>query len=801
MNRVLISTLVGWISVCTQYGQAQELKGRVTDPSGASVPGAVVRLYERDSTQQWTTTTDGQGSYRLERLPRGSFLLEARTEGLDQASAVAVRLSTGQSLEQDLKLEIRGLASRVQVTASASSQSTIEAGKAMDVVDGTELSRREEILVGESLRTVTGLRVQQLGGPGSFTRILTRGLRAADTGVLVDGMRFRDAAGVQGDAAAYLGDLQLVGTDRIEVLRGLGSSIYGTNATAGVINLVTDQGGGKAHGEVGGEGGGLGLVRGVARVAGGVKENQLQYSAGVAHLNVNGGVDGVENVRNTSGQGYLLWRPMATASLSGRYWSTWSTVGINSSPYAAPDSNLPASGVIPAIPLAEDQARLADQGLPFQWGNATFAPNLYDPDSRRAGRVSTTQVQWNQQAGARWNYRVSYQNLHSRRENLNGAAGSGYQPAFDSSNLFGGQLDTVQARADVLLARWNTLSAGYEWERESYENPSKDVNPDASQRVNARAAAKQRSNSLFVQDQMRFLNQKLQVGLSGRFQGYSLSTPEFSGGAPQYVGAKFAGAPNAYTGDASVSYFVTGSMTKLRAHAGNGFRSPTLYERLGTSFFWGEFSPLGDPGLRPERTVSTDFGVDQYFSNSKYRASATYFYTRLQEVIGYMELANDPYGRWGGYANMGGGLARGVEVQGEARPYRRLLLTASYTYTNADERNSSLVGGSLRSIRVFPHMVTIVATQEITKRLQLTMDFTGGSNYISGSFFVGSGNRPYEFYGPRKLDAALSYTLPVSDTKSLRFYTRIENMLNQRYFEDGFRTPKAWATAGMKFQF
>ncbi|MBI4893320.1 MAG: TonB-dependent receptor [Acidobacteria bacterium] len=801
MNRVLISISTVLISVCANYGQAQELSGRVIDPSGAAVPGAAVRLYERDSTQQWTATTDGQGKYRMERLPQGSFLLEARTEGLDQASPVAVQLSTGESLEQDLKLEIRGLASRVQVTAAAASQSTIEAGKAMDVVDSSELARREEMLVGESLRTVTGLRVQQLGGPGSFTRILTRGLRAADTGVLVDGMRFRDASGVQGDATAYLGDLQLVSTDRIEVLRGLGSSIYGTNATAGVINLVSDQGGGKAHGEVGGEGGGLGLFRGLARVAGGVKENRLQYSAGVAHLNVNGGVDGVENVRNTSGQGYLLWRPSSSASLSGRYWSTWSNVGINSSPYAAPAGNLPASGVIPAIPLAENQVQLADQGLPFQWGNATFAPNLYDPDSKREGKVSTTQVQWSQQTGARWNYRVSYQNLNSRRDNLNGAAGSGYQPAYYSSNLFNGQLDTLQARADVLLAKWNTLSGGYEWEREYYSNPSRDANPDSSQRVNASATAKQRSNALFIQDQMRFLNQKLQVGLSGRFQHYSLSKPEFTGGAPQYVGAKFEGAPHAFTGDVAVSYFLSGSMTKLRAHAGNGFRSPTLYERLGTSFFWGEFSPLGDPGLRPERTVSTDFGVDQYFSNSRYRASATYFYTRLQEVIGYMGLVNDPYGRWGGYANMAGGLARGVEVQGEARPYRSLLVTASYTYTNADERKSSLVGGSLRSIRVFPNMVTLVATQEITKRLQLTLDFIGASNYISGSFFVGSGSRPYEFDGPRKLDAALSYTLPVGDTKSLRFYTRVENMLNQRYFEDGFRTPKAWATAGMKFQF
>ncbi len=79
-------------------------------------------------------------------------------------------------------------------------------------------------------------------------------------------------------------------------LRGLGSSIYGTNATAGVINMVTDQGGGPVRGELSGEGGGLGLFRGLARISGGLKNDRLQYSAGLANLNVNGGVDGVETL-------------------------------------------------------------------------------------------------------------------------------------------------------------------------------------------------------------------------------------------------------------------------------------------------------------------------------------------------------------------------------------------------------------------------------------------------------------------------------------------------------------------------
>ncbi|MGQ9917101.1 MAG: TonB-dependent receptor [Bryobacteraceae bacterium] len=789
------------ISVFAQAPGGSGIAGAVIDPSGAAVPQAVIRLFTRDSTFQQTTTTGAEGRFRFDRLPPAEYLLEARTDTLDQASPVTVRVEAGRLTEVELKLEIRGLATQVQVTAAVTPQSTVESGKALDIVDAAMLERRAEILLSEAVRLVPGLRVQQLGGPGSFTRIQMRGLRAADTGVLIDGMRLRDSASVQGDATAFLGDMQLIQTDRVEILRGLGSSIYGTNATAGVLNLVTDSGGGRTRGEIGGEGGGLGLARGLAKIAGETANSRLHYSAGIAHLNVNGGVDGVESVRNSSAQGQLLWRPTATSSLSGRLWSTLSTVGVNSSPFAAPASNLPATIVIRAIPLAREQALLGDRGLPFEWGNATFAPNFFDPDSRREGRFVTTLVQWAQQAAPRFHYRLSYQNVDTHRDNRNGPGGQGYQPRFNSSSLFAGRIDTVQARADVAAARWNALSAGLEWEREFYENPSADENPDPAQRVNARASAHQRSLAVFVQDQLRLLHERLQIGLTGRYQTFQLSRPKFEGGFPLYENAPFTAPPDALTGDAAISYFLPKANTKLRAHAGNGFRAPTLYERIGSSFFWGAFSPLGDPQLRPERTVSFDFGVDRYFAGSRYRLSSTYFYTRLQEVIGYSGLVNDPYGRWGGYVNMGGGLTRGVELVAEARPRRSLMVTTSYTYTNADERRSALIGGSLRSIRVFPHMFTLTASQQVTRRWQVTADFLGASDYVSGSFFVGSGSRPYEFPGPRKLDLAGSYSLPVDETRTLRFYVRAENVLNQRYFEDGFRTPRAWATAGLKLLF
>jgi iron complex outermembrane receptor protein len=198
--------------------------------------------------------------------------------------------------------------------------------------------------------------------------------------------------------------------------------------------------------------------------------------------------------------------------------------------------------------------------------------------------------------------------------------------------------------------------------------------------------------------------------------------------------------------------------------------------------------------------LAVDAGVDQYLG-SRARVSATYFYTRIQQAIvfdftGAITPETDPYGRFGGYRNTGGGLARGVELSIETNPIRNLTLRSSYTYTNADERNSIFSTGNLRTLRVSDHMFSVTATQRIGRSLDITFDMFAASSYL-----LNFGTRAFSFDGPVKADLAINYTRPLTDTTSLRLFTRIDNVFNRTYYEDGFRTPKAWATAGMKFLF
>src|SRR6185295_18724049 len=295
----------GLLLVLTQSALAQSgtttITGHVKDPQDANLPGATVTLYGRERTFSLTTTTDSSGAYRFDKLAPGEYLVEAEAEGFASASAKQLVVERGQTATLDISLELSGVRSTVVVTASDTPQTVDEVSKAVSVVESYQIDERDESAITESLRVVPGLRVQQLGGPGSFTSIKTRGLPSEDTAVLIDGIRFRDAAATQGDASGFLEDLIVTDVSRLEVLRGSGSSLYGSNAVGGVVNVVTNEGGGPVHGSVLGEGGGLGLFRTRAQLAGGVNNNRVVYSGGFSFYNVSHGIDDEDEARTTSG--------------------------------------------------------------------------------------------------------------------------------------------------------------------------------------------------------------------------------------------------------------------------------------------------------------------------------------------------------------------------------------------------------------------------------------------------------------------------------------------------------------------
>ncbi|HXQ74156.1 MAG TPA: TonB-dependent receptor [Pyrinomonadaceae bacterium] len=781
--------------------------GQVKDPQNANVPGATVTLYGRDRSFSLVTATDSSGTYSFKHLAPGEYLVEAEASGFASAAAQTVNLTRGQSATLDIALQLSGLRSSVVVTASDTPQTVDEVSKALTVVDTQEIEERNEFAIPESLRTVPGLRVQQLGGPGSFTSIKTRGLPSEDTAVLIDGIRFRDAASTQGDASGLLEDLIVTDVSRLEVLRGSGSSLYGSNAVGGVVNVVTDEGGGPIHGSILAEGGNLGLFRTRAQVAGGMNNNRVVYSAGFSFLNVTRGIDNEDEARTTSGQGRILFRLTPTATLSGRIYTANSRLQLNNSPEGI--GNLPPTGIIEAIPLSPAEQLRFEAGVPsdqLNIGNATFVPAANDPDNLRKANFFDGAVIFTQRPTESFGYTISYQGLATNRSSINGRLGVGFQPFGGSTRSdFDGRIHTINARVDIQAGSFNYITGGYEFENESFTNPSFQVNPADNSDVDV----SQRSHALFVQDQLRLVDDRLQIAGAFRAQFFKLHEPRFTpvASAP-YAGITFQSPPAAYTGDGSIAYTFRSSGTKLRGHVGNGYRAPSLFERFGTAFdsFFG-YSIFGDPRLKPERTIAFDAGVDQTFADNRVRVSATYFYTQLRQVIifdfsGLIDFNTDPFGRFGGYLNTNGGIARGAEVELRATPTRTLNLTAAYTFTKAQQRTPQ-VPGTIRSLIIPDHQFSIVATQRIGRRLFVNFDFSASSNYLGAIFDpVTFASRGYRFKGLAKADLGASYSLPLGDDKrQLRFFGYVDNLFDREYFESGFRTPGRTGRAGASFVF
>ena len=210
--------------------------------------------------------TDRLGEARFESLAPGTYVVDVDGPGL--ASTARTFTIRGDVPRISIALDLPAVIERVVVTGAGHLQTASEVSKAVTVIDADEIQARNEFAVADALRTVPGATVQQLGGPGAFTSVKLRGLREQDTALLIDGVRFRDAAAPQGDATAFVGELFATNLDRIEVLRGSGSSLYGSHAIGGAVNLITASGSGRPSADVSAEAGGLGFSRITAHTAG-----------------------------------------------------------------------------------------------------------------------------------------------------------------------------------------------------------------------------------------------------------------------------------------------------------------------------------------------------------------------------------------------------------------------------------------------------------------------------------------------------------------------------------------------------
>ena len=172
----------------------------------------------------------------------------------------------------------------------------------VSVISSDDLEQKQIERVSDALREVPGLSVVQTGTAGQLTSVFTRGLRSEHTQVLLDGIPINQ--GLQG--AFNFADLTTDDIDRIEIVRGPQSTLYGPRALAGVIQIFTKQGTGTPGITASGEGGSYDTFREWLQSDG--KIDNFDYSIGASRLDTDNARPN-NNYRNTAAIADIGWSP------------------------------------------------------------------------------------------------------------------------------------------------------------------------------------------------------------------------------------------------------------------------------------------------------------------------------------------------------------------------------------------------------------------------------------------------------------------------------------------------------------
>src|ERR1041384_1187797 len=165
----------------------------------------------------------------------------------------------------------------VVVTANRLDVPVSEVAASMSVLTAKQLEQKQAGTVLEALQGLPGLDIVRAGGAGEVCSIYTRGSRTADTLVMMDGIPLNDPVS-PARSYDYLDQLSVDGVGQIEVLRGPQSTLYGSNAMGGVVNLLTREGEGPLGASLLFEGGAYHTFRETASLGVGSEKGNLSLS-------------------------------------------------------------------------------------------------------------------------------------------------------------------------------------------------------------------------------------------------------------------------------------------------------------------------------------------------------------------------------------------------------------------------------------------------------------------------------------------------------------------------------------------
>ncbi len=504
------------------------------------------------------------------------------------------------------------------VTASRNPVPMWEAGSSVTVITAEEIEQRQTPYLVDLLRSVPGLAVSQQGGPGKFAQIRVRGAEANQVLVMLDGIEVNDMTRADDFDFSTLTTSDIA---RIEVVRGPQSSLWGSDALAGVINIITKQASSRFEASASGEGGSFG-TRQFSGSAGHTGES-YRLRVGINHLSTNG-----TNV-STTGSEADAYR---TTSVNLKAdWQAHEQLSFDAVARVADMRNETDSGAFTGIPIDSDGT--TDMFEAYAAANARAA--LYD------GR-------WTHWIGGAW----------TRTDNVDVDRLSGSNGRVQGDKYSIDYQTTVTFDTPALYGAGHSLTFGVDYEERYFKQRgpiSFGADPNQNRRVDT-------------------------IGYVGEYRLRLFDATTVSASVRHDDNSDF---DSVTTFRVSLSQRVLPWGTVVSGAYGTGQKDPTFFDRFG--FSSGGFFPfVGNGDLEPEKSRGWEVSVRQPLFNERLVLGATYFSERLSdEINGFVidfATSTSTAANLDGKSHRDG-----VEIYAEATLTENLAASAGYTYLDANE--------------------------------------------------------------------------------------------------------------------
>jgi vitamin B12 transporter len=747
-NRIALAVLFLSSLLCVAFSpdslRAQnteiQLSGVVSDPSGGAIAGVRITALQdgANGSHNKSVVSDPRGNYQLSLAPGLYRVHFAHASFASHDSSVD--LSSGVPHALDVTLELEALSDSVLVTGQPQPIREQESPAPSSIIGRDEIEARQAVTLPDALIYTPGVSIGRTGANGGTASLFLDGGNSNFTKVLVDGTPINPPGGAVDFSVVTLDNI-----DKVEIVRGAESALYGTDAVSGVVQLFTNRGETSVPAfSVFSEGGTFSSFRGGGQISGLV--NRFDYSGAASYLQTEG-----QSPNND----------FALRTLSGN-------VG-----YSFSDSN--------QIHLAVRE-NYGEAGIP---GQILFTPpSLHQ---RINQELFSANARWNFATGAHWQHQLMGTESYSSQHSFNPE-----QSFYATDPIAFCPQANPSAVATAEFCDF-TYDSRFQYNRSSIEAQSTYSSKTFSATAGYQYEVENGGISYLEQSHVRRNNQAgyldfrysplrrlvLDVGVRAEANGYFGTRV-----VPRAGGTYILRYGQGIIGD-----------TRLRAFYGQGIKEPRLDQTYGTD-------PC-DPGnllLKPEASKNWSAGIEQKFDDDRVKFTAGYFYSRYYDIVSFEELAPTPACPFlGSYFNTDRAFSRGANIALEARVAKWLFANGNYTYNDTRVTQApnafdpaEVPGNHLLRRPVNSGSISMTATFR-----NFSAVFAG---YFSGirtdSDFLGLGYTHSPGYA--RFDLSASYTF----YRGLSIYARATNIFDKQY-QDALGYPALGRDAriGMRYRF